>query len=259
MADRQAFPAEILLEISEYTTTATLASLCATSRQLYALLIPSLYRRGVEIASNEQQMLLNIGVRLIRQNKYSSVAKLLQYGLSACTCTRALRRYVNSSSGHSLTVQDTSLLQISVYVRNKRRTGNTSITKLLLDHGADVHHKDSEGFTALHYAMIDLNSRSGPMGNSWATMLIQHGADVNAVSRWGRSPLHTAALYNNWVAIGHLVGYGASINTVDSDGRTAVMCAIEINVDNSHAKVIAELYKYGAQAPPSEAGEVSPN
>ncbi|KAI5791523.1 ankyrin repeat-containing domain protein [Pyronema domesticum] len=146
---------------------------------------------------------------------------------------------------------------MSVY--GYRRNRDTSITKLLLDHGADVHHKDSEGRTAMHYAMFDTNSKSGPTANAWVTMLIQHGADVNARTRLGTSPLYFAAYFNNWVAIGHLVCYGASINTASNRGRTAIMCAIDENVENSHDKVIEELYKYGAQAPPTEDGEVSSN
>jgi ankyrin repeat protein len=137
----------------------------------------------------------------------------------------------------------------------RSRFNHTYITKLLLDHGADVHHKDSAGKTALHYAvMINRDSGFGPRGNASATMLIHHGAEVNAVSTLGTPPIHLAAFCDNWQAIGLLVSHGADINAVSNAGNTAAMVALEQNVGNSHSAVIDDLYMYGAQAPPPEDG-----
>jgi hypothetical protein len=87
MADHEVFPLEILLEVVKHATTPTIASLCAVNHELYVLVIPTLYRRGVEIAANEQDYRHNLACDLIGQNNYSAVAKLLQFGLSARTYT----------------------------------------------------------------------------------------------------------------------------------------------------------------------------
>jgi hypothetical protein len=144
MADCQPLPPEVTLEIAKYATTATLASLCAANRGFYALLLPTLYRRGVDIASKEDSLHLNLAVELIEGNKYSSMAKLLQHGLSAPA-------HRLQDSKYSVLGEDISLLHASAYY--EKRTAKNSITKLLLDNGAEVDHKDSAGCTPLHVTL----------------------------------------------------------------------------------------------------------
>jgi hypothetical protein len=250
MANVQQLPWEVLLEIAKYASTATLASLCAADRGSNALLTPSLYRRGVELASNKHQIQHNLTAKLIAENKLSSLAKLFKYGLSTLI---SLWRYSDSGlSSFKLLLMDVSLLQISALVVGHRTLGtvDTTITKLLLDHGAQVNHKDDFEYTTLHYAIADWNSGSGLVGCEMAAMLIEHGAGVNSLNGMGASPLHTAAFGNNFRTIECLVLHGENINTVDNLGNTAVMVAIRKNVNNSHDRVVSELYKYGAQAPP---------
>lgn len=126
---------------------------------------------------------------------------------------------------------DVSLLQISALVVGHRTLGtvDTIITKLLLDHGEQVNHRDSFGYTALHYAVADWNSSSGLVGCELAAMLIEHGVDINSLNGVGASPLHTAAYSNNIRAIEFSILHGANINTVDNLGNTTVMVTIRKN------------------------------
>lgn len=195
----------------------------------------------------------NLACELIGQNNYSAVAKLLQFGLSAHTCKlwMTVPHLGLGPPRPDPVLRDISLLEVSV---RQPRPYHTYITKLLLDHGADVHHENSDGLTALHYAVLfDPFSGYGPSGNAWATMLIHHGADANAaLNPQGIPPLHPATFYNNWQAVGQLVSHGANVNAVNRYGQTAATIAYLRNVRNSHDAVLDELSMYGAQEPPPE-------
>lgn len=122
---------------------------------------------------------------------------------------------------------------------------------MLLDYGSKVDHKDSEGRTALHYALWDRDSNNFQFQEPLINMLVEHGTDVNAKDIMGIQPMHVPAGVNNWAAVGILVRHGANISPVDDRGRTPIMRAMELNVGTSHHRVVEKLLKYGAQAPPS--------
>lgn len=153
---------------------------------------------------------------------------------------------------------DVSLLHISVFFFDKSATLEDSLIKLLLDYGAEPDHKDSKDRTALHPTVFDPNSQDFEIREAWISLLVECGADVNAACRTAAQSMHIAAEANNWMAVGILVRCGADINVVDNKGRTPIMRAINVNVEDSHAKALSELYKYGAQAPPPNDDEVSP-
>ncbi|MDB4681224.1 ankyrin repeat domain-containing protein, partial [bacterium] len=64
--------------------------------------------------------------------------------------------------------------------------GNIEAVKQHLADGADVHAKDKQGWTPLHYAAA-LNGHK-----EIAELLITKGADVNAKDKWGSTPLDSA-------------------------------------------------------------------
>jgi Zn-dependent protease with chaperone function len=91
----------------------------------------------------------------------------------------------------------------------------------LVADGADIDEKDSEGFTALQYAVNWGDTET----TEW---LIQNGADVNTADNWGSTPLINAVYNGTGIEIIELLlQNGADKTLVDSEGKTAYDYAIE--------------------------------
>ncbi|HEV2426282.1 MAG TPA: ankyrin repeat domain-containing protein [Terriglobia bacterium] len=94
-----------------------------------------------------------------------------------------------------------------------------SVTALVAG-GADIHERDKDGMTPLHWAVLAHRAEA-------AQALIAAGADVNAVDRFGYTPL----LYASTVDFGDaatatlLLGAGADPNVKDKSGKTALVQA----------------------------------
>jgi len=99
--------------------------------------------------------------------------------------------------------------------------GDMGLLQQLVDEGEDINEKDSEGFTALQYAVI--------WGDTEATQwLIENGADVNTMDSWGSTPLMNAVYSDVGVDINELlIENGADKTLTDSDGKTAYDYAVE--------------------------------
>lgn len=94
---------------------------------------------------------------------------------------------------------------------------NPACVKLLIDKGADVNARNSDGYTALMSAVYhELDLRV-------AKLLLERGADVNARTNEGLTALHSAASYCNECAAKMLLERGADVNARNNQGYTALM------------------------------------
>ena len=97
---------------------------------------------------------------------------------------------------------------------------HVEISRLLLQHKADIHAHDHEGRTPLHEAA------RGNRVNA-ARLLLEHSADVDARDNRRNTPLHLASEWGCLDVARLLVEHGANIDAEDKYGRTASQLASE--------------------------------
>jgi ankyrin repeat protein len=92
--------------------------------------------------------------------------------------------------------------------------GHTAVLRALLAAGADPGMPESDGFTALAWAI---------RGGSYdaVALLIDAGADPNQSDSQGRTPLLLAAEQGRLALVRLLLEHGADASIADTDGRTA--------------------------------------
>ena len=94
------------------------------------------------------------------------------------------------------------------------------VQELLNAPGVNIHAKDQDGFTALHWA-----AWSG-MPHS-AAMLIKAGLDINEKEGNGYTPLMLAAMRGDDTVVKMLLQLGADTAATNNDGKTAAQLADE--------------------------------
>ena len=96
--------------------------------------------------------------------------------------------------------------------------GDISMTKLLLEHGADINATDERGETALltatHLGYTDLS-----------IYLVNRGANLKLASKKGYTPLLVAADQGHFNLLKYFISKGGSVFDKTSDGFTSVMAA----------------------------------
>jgi ankyrin repeat protein len=114
--------------------------------------------------------------------------------------------------------------------------GDAAIVRALLARGANVHEKDDDNMTALHWAVVAHHTDA-------VKALLTGGADVNAVDRFGYTPLLYAATidFGDAETAATLLQAGADPNVKDKTGKTALAQAHE------YPYVQAALEKAGAK------------
>ncbi len=96
------------------------------------------------------------------------------------------------------------------------RAGNGEVAIELVEEGADVHEAESNGTTALHYAV-----HNGDL--ALVRKLIDAGANVNAMNSYGSSPMSEAAILGDAEIVEALLDAGADPESPNADGQTALM------------------------------------
>jgi ankyrin repeat protein len=106
----------------------------------------------------------------------------------------------------------------------------------LLNKGADVKEKSTDGSTALLWAVhnedVDLVQR-----------LIKAGADVSAANEFGATPLSEAAIVADTAILKLLIGAGVNVDAPNAEGQTALL--VVARTGNVEAAEL--LVKHGAQ------------
>ncbi|KAH9960390.1 hypothetical protein BC827DRAFT_391007 [Russula dissimulans] len=108
--------------------------------------------------------------------------------------------------------------------------GYVEVALFLLEHNADVHARDSEGYTPLHNSSQGSVVRSGSSFHrrlaDVARLLLQHGADVNARRNDDSTPLHSAASRGRLEVVRVLLEHGASMIEKNDLGQSAFEIAL---------------------------------
>lgn len=112
--------------------------------------------------------------------------------------------------------------------------GVKASVQLLLDRGADVNLKESEGRTSLCWA-----SESGHI--EVVRLLLKKGADLEAADGYGWTPLHLALWSGHIEVVRLLLEEGADLEAGDEDGRTPLLLALE----SRHIEVVKLLFSSG--------------
>jgi len=161
-------------------------------------------------------------------------------------CQPTVEKRLGEISAHPDTFTDGELLNRAAEI------GRKDAIKVLIERGADVDARDSDGDTALMKAAVtgrdeivvlllangaDINARD-PYGWTPLTilagtdpkaktvnLLLDHKADINATDNQGLTPLMVASWVGNDEVIALLLARGTNVNARDNEGNTALIMA----------------------------------
>ncbi len=108
--------------------------------------------------------------------------------------------------------------------------GHSNLVEILLKAGAEVNLADKHGFTSLIEALVNDHAQI-------VELLLKAGADVNHNSQGNVTPLMFASVKGNLAMAELLIGYGADVNAKNSQGVTPLIIA----TNNGH-KALVELF-----------------
>ena len=91
------------------------------------------------------------------------------------------------------------------------KSDNTKLAKLLIENGADIKLRNNKGNTALHEAVAKNNIKT-------VELLIDKGVDVNVRNNFGQTPLHKVKYRKEIAKL--LIEKGADVKVRDNKGQT---------------------------------------
>ncbi len=106
--------------------------------------------------------------------------------------------------------------------------------QLLVQHGANVSHKNIRGRTPLHYSC-----RVSDGGQVCALLLLQPGIEVDAEDHGGSRAIHEAVIHQKLPQLELLRDHGAEINCLTRSGNSPLHLAVAQN-DTAMAKVLLD-------------------
>ena len=111
--------------------------------------------------------------------------------------------------------------------------GHLEICRLLIDKGAQVEAKNSNGFTSLHFAAYRGHVEI-------VSLLCDRGADVEARDNFGFRPIHEAAMNGHISVVKELIEErNAEINARKNYGQTALSLARQCNKPDIAAYLVS--------------------
>lgn len=129
------------------------------------------------------------------------------------------------------------------FLRNCATAGDIEGLRKIIEKGIDINAADSEGFTALHNAMMWLPHLKDKNFLAITELLVENGADVNAVTEYGETPLYLAAIEGFFDVVVYLHQKGAGItNLVKKNGFTPIheICKKIPGIPKNFALIIDE-------------------
>ena len=107
------------------------------------------------------------------------------------------------------------------------RCGSLKVLQLLLNNGADIAARDSNGNTPLHFVCGSPTSkmRKSDISLKVSGLLLDNGADVNAVNFAGRTALHFATMNEQTSLMQLLLARGADVTLRNRDGDAPLTLA----------------------------------
>ncbi|MFC1490744.1 ankyrin repeat domain-containing protein [Candidatus Latescibacterota bacterium] len=178
-----------------------------------------LIEHGAEVTIHNASLLGDIDrVREIIENDRSAVNEKNREGKTALhvLCNRPKGPIINPEMDKSRVEH----LEMSLGKGYLADLNNNcfDITKLLIEHNADLKIRDDYGWMPLHYA-----AKQGR--HEETALLLDEGASVNVKAKDGDTPLHIAVWNNREDTVRKLIEYGADINAVNSYGTTPLAWA----------------------------------
>jgi ankyrin repeat protein len=95
------------------------------------------------------------------------------------------------------------------------KSKDSSVCRILIDHGCDTNHTNHRGNTPLHIAVLSGNVEV-------VSALLKAGADPNRCNEFGETPLHRAIYLGTEKTVSTLLENGADPNRQDLDGESSL-------------------------------------